>query len=908
VTNTVRVVFGDTATPPVTGSAEFSFVVAVGAEGHRMINIDLNGWREGETEPVTFVGTGVAGGGLVFNGIPADSTGGDDNLTVTGTNLLDSIGDATTVNFTLSPVAGRRMSGTSDPASKDNLFADFVAVGYQGQTTGTSDFTIKGLGAVPTVDLYFYFREDPLSDGQFAGSAFAVAGADSAPFTAHGIFNDGNTVYLKNVPVVGGSVTGTFTGQVGAGGEGSAAGAMSGMTIQKPLPKPYVRKALPKGDYVRSDVAALIELQDYVTDVDTNSISLAVNGQVVTPGITKPAGSTVTSVAYAPPKGWVPETTNTLRVIFSNKATPPLVQTNEFSFFVISSLKASRIVNIDVNGVGHSTLPMGPTYVGSGAAGGGPVFNGIAARTRQEDGSDNDAITIGGTNLLDSIGGATTFGFTMSPVGAGNSGAVGGETSEKWSALNHDWAIIGYFGAANSADFAINGLGTAPVANLYFYFREDPREGGRFGSGAYVIPGAKAKTFGGHGLFANYNTTFFENVPVSGGKITGTWKMTSVLALMTGLSIELPLPHAFIQSFSPEGLGVMPNGQIQIELSDFEPVQVDPDTIQLSVNGGVVTPNINKPAGSKVTTVTYTPAGGWPQGGVVNVKLVFGDTAAPPLPQTKEFSFEIIDLTFAKKVVNIDINGSRNGDGGPAEVGPTYVGVSAARGGTVWNAVLADSRLPDGQDDDEITFSGGNLVDSSGNPTTVSFTMGPVAGGNQGAGSSPTAAEALFYDWVLVGYFGETIGTADFTIDGLGTNKTADLYFYNRGDFPGTYILGGSPRIPDSFAGLGIFTPARTLYFKGIPIVDGKIVGQFTEGSTLLGLVSGLTVVLSPVSAPPGPLTIARDATQVTLSWPGSATLQSAEVINGLWTDVAGASSPYPLAPAGAQKFYRLKR
>lgn len=910
--NTVRVVFGDTATPPVSRTHEYGFEVVDAAKASRIVNVDLNGWRV-EPAAVTFVGEGVAGGGTVFNAVTADSSLGDDLLTVSGTALQDSIGKATAIGFTLSPVAGVRLSASPDPAAKDNLFGDFVAVGYQGQTTGTSDFTISGLGNVPTVDLYFYFREDPLSDGQFAGSSYVIEGITPDPFPAHGIYNDGNTVYLKNVPVVGGSVTGKFEGQVGPGGEGSAAGAMSGLTIQMPTPKPYVRKALPKGDYVQPDATVLIELQDYVTVVDEGSVLLAINGETVTPTVNKPAGSTITTVTYTPPKGWLQEVVNTMKVTFSDRSTPPLVQSEEFSFFVISPLKASRIVNVDINGVGHSTIPLGPTYLGSGAAGGGSVFNGITARSRLPDGTDDDAITVSGANLLDSVGGPTTFGFTLSPVGAGNSGSAGPEYSEKWSVLNHDWVIIGYQGAgyncANEADFTISGLGTAPVANLYFYFREDPREDRRFGSGAYELPGVTSPTpYPDRGLFGYWNTTFFEKVPVTNGSITGRWKKTSVLALMTGLTIELPLPHAFVKSYAPEGGGFVPGVSVVVELSDFDVVQVAPDTIHLWVNNQEVQPTINKPAGSVITTVTYAPAGGWPQGSRNNVRLSFSDTAAPPVVQTKEFSFEVVDLAQAAKVVNIDINGSRNGQGGVPEIGPTFGGQSPAGGGQVWNGIVADSRLPDGQDDDAITFSGTQLVDSIGNTTAVSFTMGPVAGGNQGTGTLPTGQDALFFDWVLVGYFGEVVGTADFVIEGLGSHEIADLYFYHRGDFPGTYVIGGTPLLPDPFAGVGIFTPSRTLYFKDVAIVDGRIAGQFTEGSSLLGLVSGLTVVMSPVAAPPGPLTLTRQGATLTLTWPGTGVLQSANEVTGGWTDVTGAASPYPVTPSAARGFYRLRQ
>jgi hypothetical protein len=161
---------------------------------------------------------------------------------------------------------------------------------------------------------------------------------------------------------------------------------------------------------------------------------------------------------------------------------------------------------------------------------------------------------------------------------------------------------------------------------------------------------------------------------------------------------------------------------------------------------------------------------------------------------------------------------------------------------------------------------------------------------------------------VLVGYFGEFVGTADFTIAGLGTHEVADLYFYHRGDFPGTYLFDGAPRVPDPFSGVGIFTPGRTVYFKDVAVANGTIAGQLSEGSSLLGLVSGLTVVLSPAKPPPGPLSIGRSGGEVALSWPGIASLQAADAISGPWTDLPTAVSPYSVAPTGSLKFYRLKQ
>lgn len=45
---------------------------------------------------------------------------------------------------------------------------------------------------------------------------------------------------------------------------------------------------------------------------------------------------------------------------------------------------------------------------------------------------------------------------------------------------------------------------------------------------------------------------------------------------------------------------------------------------------------------------------------------------------------------------------------------------------------------------------------------------------------------------------------------------------------------------------------------------------------------------------------------EVTLSWDCTATLQSADTVDGPWTSIAGATSPYPTPADGPQKFFRL--
>jgi hypothetical protein len=53
-------------------------------------------------------------------------------------------------------------------------------------------------------------------------------------------------------------------------------------------------------------------------------------------------------------------------------------------------------------------------------------------------------------------------------------------------------------------------------------------------------------------------------------------------------------------------------------------------------------------------------------------------------------------------------------------------------------------------------------------------------------------------------------------------------------------------------------------------------------------------------------LNIKRSGASLELQW-SHGTLMQADTVNGLYTPVNGASSPWPMSPAGAKKFYRVQ-
>jgi hypothetical protein len=864
-TQVVRIIFGSDAVPAVVQTNEFSFAVFSDLKAALVINVDFDGARTGDEIGVTYSGQGAGGGGTIWNGITVDSRlpdgTDDDNLNVSSSGLVDSLGGVTSVSFGVNPVGGD-VGGTptTDPTVGQALFSDYFFNNSAGNTAGESPFVISGLGSIPSVDLYFYRAVGTIS----------VAGIAPASMTPNGLFTAGNTVAFRGVPVVGGSVSGNF---------GPGVTVINGLSIVKPLPQPIVKSLSPIGDGVLGSAEIRVELQDNVTQVDPASIQLTLNGQPVVPTVVKPAGSEVTTVTYDPPGRLPADSTNVVNITFSDRSTPPVVQTRSFSFTIFNEVKASSIVNIDFNGVRNVPGPdeLGPTYAGVGAAGGGMVWNGITADSRIEGGGDDDNLTVEAAGLLDSMGGTTTIAFTVGPMG----GDVGGAPTTNPStsqALYSDYIFNNSAGnSAGQSPFVITGLGQAPTVDLYFY-----RSAGTI-TVADVAPSAITPS----GLFTGANTTYFRNVPVLGGSVSGNFGPGTTV--INGLTIVKPLPQPMVKSVAPTGDGVPGDAIVQIELMDYV-TQVDPSSIRLSVNGQAVTPSVAKPAGSDITTVTFDPPGDLPGDSLNLAEITFADGSNPPVIQTRSFSFSVLNVLRAATIVNIDFNGARH----PDELGPTYSGTSAPGGGMVWNGLTADSRLEDGTDDDNLTVAATDLLNSLGRPTTIAFSVSPMGGDVGGSATTdPTAREALFSDYIFNKSAGNSTDESPFTITGLGSVPFVDLYFYRNN---GGVSVAGLTRTP--FAPRGIFTAANTYYYRRVPVINGQVDGLFGPGTAV---VNGLTIVI------PGALSVASLGNDVLVSWSGSATLQSAPDVKGDWTELTEATSPLRITPSEARRFYRLR-
>ena len=391
---------------------------------------------------------------------------------------------------------------------------------------------------------------------------------------------------------------------------------------------PSIKSTFPGGHGVRATENIIVEIEDgSVTSLDPAKIKLTLNEVVVTPVLNKPGGSKVTTVTYDLPT-LLPEGTNNVEIIFGDTGVLTALQTNKFIFVIANEATSALVVNVDFKGARNDPGPdeIGVTFLGMGPAGGGNFWNVVVADSRLEGGGDDDNMTITANNLSTSLGDPTTIDFSISPVGGD---ALSPATDRRSaSALFADGIFVG-FGAqiTLTSDFTISGLGSTPNVDLYFYAS----------AGEILVKGGTKALAPLGRFFTRDNTTFFPQVPVVDGKVHGHFNGDP--GRMAGLTLVSAGPSSFILSNRPGNGNIRQNGVIQVEIQDNINV-LDPASVQLLVNGTVVAPTLNKPGGSKVTTVTYDPPGLLALG-ANNYRLIFGDTTTA-VDQTHDFAFTVV--------------------------------------------------------------------------------------------------------------------------------------------------------------------------------------------------------------------------------------------------------------------------
>jgi hypothetical protein len=132
--------------------------------------------------------------------------------------------------------------------------------------------------------------------------------------------------------------------QSGTGSSDFVFGAELSVTVADIKPTSVV-SASPAANATEVSPSAAIEitLSDGSRQVQTNSVQLTINGQAVVPRVEKTAGSALTKITYTAPAGLPASSKVTVKLTYSDNATPANVATQEFSF----TTKGSTLVNID---------------------------------------------------------------------------------------------------------------------------------------------------------------------------------------------------------------------------------------------------------------------------------------------------------------------------------------------------------------------------------------------------------------------------------------------------------------------------------------------------------------------------------------------------------------------------------
>ncbi|MBI4658580.1 MAG: hypothetical protein HY735_06980 [Verrucomicrobia bacterium] len=160
------------------------------------------------------------------------------------------------------------------------------------------------------------------------------------------------------------------------------------------------------------------------------------------------------------------------------------------------------------------------------------------------------------------------------------------------------------------------------------------------------------------------------------------------------------------------------------------------------------------------------------------------------------------------------------------------------------------------------------------------------------------------FEWHFNGA-GQNINYTDFVtntwVHHLVVKKGDALTYYRDGQEANTGTITGAPsnRQPLYLGGQGTLERWRGLadevaiFDRALSVAEGKQVYDLGRAGSAL-------------AAPPIKIALERTATGLKLTFEG--TLQSADKVEGPYTDVAGATSPAQISFSGAGKFYRVKK
>lgn len=213
------------------------------------------------------------------------------------------------------------------------------------------------------------------------------------------------------------------------------------------------------------------------------------------------------------------------------------------------------------------------------------------------------------------------------------------------------------------------------------------------------------------------------------------------------------------------------------------------------------------------------------------------------------------------------------------------------------------------------TFAAGNVtvtnvLDSTGDATGLSLTMAGVSGGGRfGAGSLPTTLETA---GLLEGYDYVQDGTMTITLKGLDPKTTYDLVVYTAGNQPGqSAAISGAVQATTTLVSRNAFVEGDNYARNREAVADagGALMVQIANDPVQgpYGTFNGLQIRNNQERQLDVLMQIETTTAGIVIRWPKGILLE-AENAQGPYQSVAGNPvSPFSVAPAGTQKFYRVR-
>jgi trimeric autotransporter adhesin len=577
------------------------------------------------------------------------------------------------------------------------------------------------------------------------------------------------------------------------------------------------------------------------TTVSAASIQLRLNGSSLTPVITQPPGTNVTLVSYDPPGDLAAEETHTVRLVFSDNSNPAYSLTNEYTFMAepttisLVAITETNLWRYEQSGTDLGTAWKEKNYDDS-------TWPEGAALLGVESGTTPEPLRTSMT-----LGSHVTYYFRIPFVYSGPAGIR--------LRLRHvvDDGAVFYLNGAE-----VHRFGIAPGASFTFTtpFADHENEY----EGPFLIPTASLVQ-GTNILAVEVHQTSTTSSDLVFGAVLDA--ITSHLARYTVESVT-PAPNAVdVPRTTPISLNIVDGTNV-----------VQANSVQMRINGQSVSPLVNKPGGSSVTSISYNPGSSLAYGSPVSVEVQFTDNG--PLPNTTTYQWSYSTSLETLTLVAVD------------EVTLWRYEVNGLDLGTAWTATnYNDSAWP---------LGAALLADETG------ATVEPIR--------TPFARNGYisFYFRTPFNFARSTTGVilrlrhvvddgAVFYLNGVEVNRTANMP-------PGAINYLTVATADQENAWRGPFTIPTTSLVTGTNVLAVSV-HQNSSGSSDVVFGAELTAV---IVLPASFVNVGPVPGGLRLQWTSTGTLEQANAVTGPWSTAPNQSNPQIVPTTNPAKFYRIKQ